>query len=70
MNAVELISHAEDILAKTADYESITHIYEDWLELNGNLENSAPIWFNLGVAYSNLNQKDKLESYPQRMPQR
>ena len=62
MNAVELISHAEDILAKTADYESIANIYEDWLEHNGNLENSAPIWFNLGVAYSNLNQKDKLES--------
>jgi len=33
INAVELISHAEDILAKTANYESIVKIYEDWLEL-------------------------------------
>ena len=62
MNSIEIIAQAELSFSKTANYESIVEIYQNWLTDNGDLESAAPIWFNLGVAYSALNQKDQLES--------
>lgn len=62
MNSIEIIAKAELSLAKTAKYESVVEIYQSWLTDNGDLESAAPIWFNLGVAYSTLNQQDQLES--------
>ena len=64
MNIMELIVAAEKQLKEGGGQQAAAQLYQNWLDKNGHEQQAAPIWFNLGVIYSNIGNKEAtLSSY-------